>query len=48
MVDPRNRAPATAQLVAFAGDAQAMLVVEYQGSAEEVAERLAAQRGAKS
>ena len=41
MVDPRNRAPATAQLVAFAGDAQAMLVVEYQGSADEVAERLA-------
>ncbi len=46
MVDPRNRAPATAQLVAFAGNAQAMLVVEYQGSAEDVAERLAAHRGA--
>jgi FAD/FMN-containing dehydrogenase/Fe-S oxidoreductase len=46
MVDPRNRAPATAQLVAFAGDAQAMLVVEYQGSGAEVAERLAAHRGA--
>lgn len=46
MVDPRNRAPATAQLVAFAGDAQAMLVVEYQGPADEVAERLAAHRGA--
>ena len=46
MVDPRNRAPATAQLVAFAGDAQAMLIVEYQGSVDEVAERLAAHRDA--
>jgi FAD/FMN-containing dehydrogenase/Fe-S oxidoreductase len=46
MVDPRNRAPATAQLVAFAGDAQAMLVVEYQGSTEEVAEQLACMQGA--
>lgn len=47
MLDPRNRAPATAELVAFAGDARAMLVVEYQGQAEEVAERLAAHGGAK-
>lgn len=47
MLDPRNRAPATAELVAFAGDAGAMLVVEYQGSAEAVAERLAAHRAAK-
>jgi FAD/FMN-containing dehydrogenase/Fe-S oxidoreductase len=47
MLDPRNRAPATAELVAFAGDAQAMLVVEYQGPAEDVAGRLAAHRGAK-
>ncbi len=47
MLDPRNRAPATAELVAFAGDAQAMLVVEYQGSADAVAERLAAHGGAK-
>jgi len=47
MLDPRNRAPATADLVAFAGDAQAMLVIEYQGSADEVAERLAAHRDAK-
>ena len=46
MVDPRNRAPATAQLVAFAGDAQAMLVVEYQGSVDEVAGRLAAHHDA--
>ena len=46
MVDRRNRAPATAQLVAFAGDAQAMLVVEYQGSVDEVAERLTAHRDA--
>lgn len=46
MLDPRNRAPATAQLTAFAGDADAMLVVEYQGDAEEVAARLAAHRGA--
>jgi FAD/FMN-containing dehydrogenase/Fe-S oxidoreductase len=46
MVDPRNRAPATAQLVAFACDAQAILVVEYQGSTEEVAEQMAAHRGA--
>ena len=48
MVDPRNRAAATAKLVAFAGDAQAMLVVEYQGSVDEVAERLAAHGGAMS
>ncbi len=47
MLDPRNRAPATAELVAFAGDAQAMLVVEYQGAADAVAERLAAHVGAK-
>ncbi len=42
MIDPRNRAPATAALVAFAGDAKALLVVEYQGAAEVVAERLGA------
>ena len=46
MVDPRNRAPATAELAAFAGEAQAMLVVEYQGSVDEVAQRLAAHHGA--
>jgi FAD/FMN-containing dehydrogenase/Fe-S oxidoreductase len=46
MLDARNRAPATAELVAFAGDAQAMLVIEYQGPPDEVAERLAAHRGA--
>ena len=47
MLDPRNRAPATAELVAFAGDSQAMLVVEYQGSEDEVAERLGAHAEAK-
>jgi FAD/FMN-containing dehydrogenase/Fe-S oxidoreductase len=46
MLDPRNRAPATAALVAFAGDARAMLVVEYQGEPDEVATRLGAHRGA--
>ncbi len=46
MLDPRNRAPATAQLLAFAGDAQAMLVVEYQGEAEDVRARCAFHAGA--
>ncbi len=42
MLDPRNRAPATARLLAFAGDARAILMVEYQGTPDEVNGRLAA------
>ena len=46
MVDPRNRAAATAELTAFAGDALAMLVVEYEGATDEVAQRVQSHRGA--
>jgi FAD/FMN-containing dehydrogenase/Fe-S oxidoreductase len=47
MLDPANRAPATAELTAFAGDAEAMLLIEHSGSVEEVEAGLSAHPGAK-
>jgi Fe-S oxidoreductase len=46
MLDPRNRAPATARLTAFAGDSAAMLMVEFQGEEQSVAERCRTLAGA--
>src|SRR5262249_14000543 len=47
MPAPANRAPATAELTAFAGDAEGMLLVEHSGSVDEVEAGLAAHPGAK-
>lgn len=47
LLDPANRPPAVRELMGFAGDAAAILVVEHSGTADEVRERLGAIAGAR-
>jgi FAD/FMN-containing dehydrogenase/Fe-S oxidoreductase len=47
LLDPANRAPAHRELMAFAEDAAALLVVEQSGEPDEVASRLGALDGAR-
>ena len=47
LLDPANRPPAVRTLMGFAGDAEALLVVEHSGPADEVRSRLEAIPGAR-